>query len=316
VTDVVTLAVPCRTDEPDLARTLTAALASWRAGPAATARLEVLVCVNGPGAGRSPALQQLAAVAAAAGLPPPCLIDADRPAERLPPEPAPTVVVGLRTARVGKAIAWNLLRAHARGRRVLFLDADVSFAPETFARLLAALDAAPAAVLASARTRGVARPTAFERIVAAPYGVRFPNLSPQLYAARAAALPPAMPDDLLEPERWLELVVGPDRIVHAPGAEVYVRLTRDLGDFFRQRIRIEMAKVQIAREYPGLGGRAAPQPGMRAVLRDLPAPEMVRLVAYLGLRGAARLVAAWRYRRRGAAGVWRQAASTKAWGDG
>ncbi len=316
MTDVVTLAVPCRTDEPDLARTLTAALASWRAGPAATARREILVCVNGAGAAGSPALRQLAAVAAAAGLPRPLLIDADRPGARLPPEPAPTVVVGLLTARVGKAIAWNLLRAHARGARLLFLDADVSFAPETFSRLLAALDAAPQAVLASARTRGVPRPTAFERIVAAPYGVPFPNLSPQLYAARAAGLPPGMPDDLLEPERWLELVVGCDRIVHAPGAEVCVRLTRDLGDFFRQRIRIEMGKVQIAREYPGLGGRAAPQPGVRAALRHLPPAEMARLVVYLGLRSVARLVAAWRYRRRGPAGVWRQAASTKAWGSG
>jgi hypothetical protein len=313
VTDVVTLAVPCRADEPDLAHTLAAALASWRAGPATTAGLEILVCVNGPGAASSPALRQLAAFAVAAGLPPPCVIDADQPGGAALPEVAPIAVVALLAARAGKANAWNVLRSHARGRRLLFLDADVSFAPETFAQLLTALDGAPAAVLASARTRGAPRPTAFERIVAAPYGVAFPNLSPQLYAARAAGLPPGMPDDLLEPERWLELVVGRDRIVHAPGAEVRVRLTRDLRDFFRQRIRIEMGKVQIANEYPGLGARAAPQPGVREALRHLPPAELARLAVYLGLRTVARLAAEWRYRRGRTAGVWRQAASTKAW---
>src|SRR5262249_55440188 len=46
---VVTLAVPCRTDEPALDRTLAAALASWWQAPqAARSRLEILVCLNGP----------------------------------------------------------------------------------------------------------------------------------------------------------------------------------------------------------------------------------------------------------------------------
>jgi len=309
--DRVTLAVPCRADEPDLGRTLAAALASWRAEPAG--RLEVLVCVNGAGAAQAPALAELARAAAAAGAPPPRIVDADAPGTALVADPAPVAVVGLVTARTGKAVAWNLLRAHARGERILFLDADVTFAPDTFARLLAALDGAPGAVLASARTRGVPRPTAFERIMAAPYGVAFPNLSPQLYAARAAGLPPGMPEDLIEPERWLELIVGPDRLVHAPGAEVRVRLTRDLRDFFRQRIRIEMGKVQIARDYPGLSARSAPQPGLLAALRGLGGADLARLAVYLGLRSAARVVAEWRYRRGRTAGVWRQAASTKMW---
>src|SRR5438046_3046320 len=48
VSELVTLAVPCRSDEPALGRTLAAALASWRRAPAsATHRLEVLVCLNG-----------------------------------------------------------------------------------------------------------------------------------------------------------------------------------------------------------------------------------------------------------------------------
>src|SRR5262249_24790519 len=49
--DVVTLAIPCRSDEPALGRTLAAAWASWQAATQATERrLEVLACVNGDAA--------------------------------------------------------------------------------------------------------------------------------------------------------------------------------------------------------------------------------------------------------------------------
>jgi hypothetical protein len=97
---------------------------------------------------------------------------------------------------------------------------------------------------------------------------------------------------------------------------VAVRLPGTLGDFFRQRIRIEMGKVQIGREYPGLAARAAPQPRARAALRSLDAAGVARLAAYLTLRSAAHAVAWWRYRRGGTAGIWRQAATTKSWGAG
>src|SRR5439155_7185333 len=113
----------------------------------------------------------------------------------------------------------------------------------------------PAAVLASAKTTCVARPGLFERIMAAPYGVDFPNLSAQLYAARVEALPAAMPEDLIEPERWLELVLGRERLVRVPGVLVAVRLPGTLADFWKQRVRIEMGKVQLAHAYPGLAAR-------------------------------------------------------------
>src|SRR5207247_1845192 len=79
----------------------------------------------------------------------------------------------------------------------LFVGAAVSFAADAFALLLGALAASPQAALASAKTTCAPRPGLFEGIMAAPYGVDFPNLSPQLYAARVAALPPAMPEDLI-----------------------------------------------------------------------------------------------------------------------
>lgn len=311
-TPVVTLAVPCRTDEPALGRTLDLAWASWIAGPADRHALELLVCLNGAQQG-GPGMADLQAFAGRRAVEV-RLVDADAgaPATWRTPS-APVVVTALCTVRAGKAIAWNLLRRTARGDAVVFLDADVWFAPDTLERLLGALDAAPHAVLASARTRCAARPTWFEAVMAAPYGVEFPNLSPQLYAARRTALPETMPEGLLDPERWLELTVGAAGIVHAPGTDVVVRLPATLGDFYRQRIRIELAKVQIAREHPELLARGAPQPGMRAVLRQLGPSGLARLGAYLMLRQSAHTIARRQYARGQVGDAWRQAASTKRW---
>src|SRR5262249_56144061 len=105
-----------------------------------------------------------------------------------------------------------------------------------------------------------------------------------------------MPEDLLEPERWLELVVGAERILRVPDATVAVRLPRDLRDFFRQRVRIEMGKVQIHDEYPGLVARGARQPGARAALTHLDGTALARLAVYLALRETAHVVARHPYR--------------------
>ena len=149
--------------------------------------------------------------------------------------------------------------------------------------------------------------------MAVPYGVECPNISPQLYAGRLAALPASIPEDLLEPERWIELRVGRDLVVRAPGAEVAVRLPGTLADFFRQRIRIEMGKVQFTHEYPGIETRGREQPGLRTVLARLGHGARARLAAYLALRSVAHGLAWWRYRRGRTAGIWRQAATTKRW---
>src|SRR5436305_2959037 len=312
VSELVTLAVPCRSDEPALGRTLAAALASWRRAPAsATHGLEVLVCLNGADGPRPRA--DLLAFARDAGAP---LVEIDlergEGAASAPPASA-LAVAALVTRRAGKPIAWNALRRRARGTLALFVDADVSFAADAFALLLGAPTASQQAALASAKTTCAPRPGLFESIMAAPYGVDFPNLSPQLYAARVAALPPAMPEDLIEPERWLELVLGRSRIVRVPAARVAVRLLGTLRDLFRQRIRIEMGKVQLAPQYPELAARGAPQPRARAALASLGPGDLARLAAYPRLRSAGHAVAWWRYRRGATAGIWRQAATTKRW---
>lgn len=311
---VVTLAVPCRTDEPALGRTLETAWGSWRAGPATSWSLEVLVCLNGdPGTGR--ALDEVRAFARARGVEA-HVVDAEGEGATSRGDPLPAadvVVVALSSARAGKALAWNLLRRAARGATTVFMDADVWFPPDTIGRLLAALEQTPVAVLASARTRCAARASWFEAVMAAPYGVDFPNLSPQLYAARTGPLPCAMPDDLLDPERWLELTVGAADIVRAPGAEVVVRLPTNLRDFFRQRVRIEMGRVQLAAEYPQLLGRGTVQPGFRDVLRQLGPAALGRLGVYLALRHAVHAVARRWYARGRTRDVWAQPGSTKHW---
>jgi hypothetical protein len=312
-TRLVTLAVPCRTDEPALGRTLAEAWASWQAGPAAVHALELLVCLNGePGDGR--ALRDLRAFAAAHGVEAALIdLEAGGTAAHLPVDRG-LVVAALCMRRAGKALAWNVLRGRARAPAMLFMDADVSLGPGAFGLLLDALADHPQAVLASARTTCAARPTWFEAVMAAPYAIDFPNLSPQLYAARTEVLPATMPDDLLEPERWLELTVGADRIVRPPGARVVVRLPATLRDFWRQRVRIEMAKVQLAAEHPHLAGRGAVQPGIAAVLRRLGPADLARLGIYLALRESAHAVAKRWYARGRSGDVWRQSGSTKRWG--
>ena len=303
----VTLAIPCRTDEPALGRTLESA---WAGAADAGVTVTTLVCLNGRGPDDCPARRDLEACARRSGR---VLHAIDVDADTRDVAGTPDGVVVLRTTRAGKAVAWNWLRARVATEVVVFLDADVALGAGAIGRLLAALERAPAAVLASPKTTCAPRATLFEGIMAAPYGVDFPNLSGQLYAARVAGLPPRMPEDLLEPERWLELEVGRERMVREPAAEVVVRLPGTLGDFYRQRIRIEMGKVQLTRDYPGLAVRGNPQPRLRAALRSLSPGALVRLGVYLALRESAHAVAACRYGRQSTAAAWIQARSTKEW---
>src|SRR5262249_56760013 len=109
----------------------------------------------------------------------------------------------------------------------------------------------------------------------------------------------------------LELIGGRERVMRVRGAEVEVRLPHTLPDFYRQRIRIEMGKVQLARDYPGLAARGAPQPRAGAALAQLGATQLGCLAAYLALRTSAHAIARWRYRRGQSPGGWRQGAGTQ-----
>jgi len=290
------VAIPCRTDEPALGATLAAVWREWCATAAGIdpPPLDVLVCLNGPDPERGPAAA-----------------DAERFAAAHHDQGAHVRVLPLPVA--GKARAWNVLRRAATGPVTVFVDADVEIGAGTIPRLVAALASAPQATVATPRTRCAPRPGFFESVMAAPYAVSFPNLSGQLYAARTAALPLAMPECLLEPERWLELVLGPARVVHVPDATVVVRLPATLRDFVRQRVRIEMGKVQLRCDFPGLLPRSARQPGARQALGALDPATLVRLGIYVALREACHVVAACRHRAVEEPSAWPQATSTKRW---
>jgi hypothetical protein len=93
---------------------------------------------------------------------------------------------------------------------------------------------------------------------------------------------------------------------------VYVRLTATLADFFRQRVRIEMGKVQLRAAYPRLLRRSRPQPDIAAV-RALPLKERAALAVYMALRAVAHARAWWLYRSGRHAGIWVQPRTTKQW---
>lgn len=311
---VVTHAIPCRADEPRLGITLEAALARWRETELwGRTAIYFLVCINGPGAASCAPLEALAETMAGAEAPLAAFDLDSTPSPPLPGPAIPLTAVALTTERAGKARAWNHLWRLAPSEVVLVSDADVTFGPGAFARLLACLAEHPDAALVSPRTACVAGQSLVGRLGEAPYGVEFPNLSGQLYIMRRSAVPPRMPEDLIEPERWLELSVGPQLVARERRALVYVRPPATLADFFRQRIRIEMGKVQLAVDYPALLARSRPQPGLAATLRALHGGALVRLGAYLALRSVAHAVAWFLYRAGHTAGVWRQAATTKAW---
>ena len=309
----VTVAIPCRADEPGLAATLGEALARCQEAPFwGRVAVELLVCVNGSrDASGGPPAVAVRRYCEARGIPVAvtCLDDPGAVATPIPAE-NPVSARLLITRVAGKARAWNVLRASCCSPVVFVCDADVSFSRGAFARLHAGLMADPGLALFSPKTDCLHGGTLLERVVAAPYRFDFPNLSGQLYAMRAAEVPQSMPEDLIEPERWLELEVGPGRVGRDASARVYVRATATLADFFRQRVRIEMGKIQLRRGYPALVRRSRAQPGPRDVGR-VTLREQALVGSYLCLRSLAQVWAWWRYRQGAVDWVWRQPLTTK-----
>lgn len=308
----ITVAIPCRADEPGLAQVLDEVLVGQGDALEQAASVRLLVCINGlRDPERSAPLRALRDRCARHGIPlGESWVDDESVDSKQASTDAPICAQALLTVREGKARAWNILRAVMGDGAVLFCDADVTFEPGTFRRLCAGLAASPSLTLYSPKTDCRHGRSLLERILAVPYRFDFPNLSGQLYAMRAAGAPERMPDDLIEPERWLELEVGRQRFGRDREARVYVRLTSTLADFFRQRVRIEMGKIQIKDRYATLLSRSGVQPGARTVL-GRSAREQAALLAYLALRSAAHACAWLRYRTGLTDGVWRQPVTTK-----
>src|SRR4029078_849059 len=105
--------------------------------------------------------------------------------------------------------------------------------------------------------------------------------------------------------------MGAARMVREPPALVVVRLPGSLRDFYRQRIRIEMGKVQLERDYPDLTTRGNAQPRLGSAVASPRVADLLRRGAYLALRESAHVVARRRYGRQTTADAWVQAGSTK-----
>ncbi len=274
--EAVTIAVPCRSDEPALGATLAsldraAARLVARGHPA-----RLVVCVNGPQGG---------------------IAQAD--AEQLERRSVGLSLELLLELEADKARAWNRLRASCTTPLIVCCDADVELAPDALVALVEALEANPEVLLASARQIPLLAGQGWvARAAALPYRFEFGVVGGRLYAMRSAALE-RMPERLLLEDGWLSARLGRSRLLTVERAEVYFHPPCTLADYLRERLRTEAGKVQIRAwraANPSPPGAIARYP-WRAMAREL-APRDWPLVALnVAVRGVARVVAELAARR-------------------
>jgi hypothetical protein len=313
------IGVPASAGERDVA----GALASLNASAVRSGRrYEIVVAVNGPDE-PAPAAAGAAAFAAAAGL---ALVRGGAGGAPAPPEATvgangrarlverPRLVL-LRLAVRSKVAAWNAIRAATRAPAIVFADADVRVAPEAIVLLLARLDAEPGLAAVAGREVAALAPgdRLPARLAALPHRFDFGNIPGRLYALRAAALPEPMPAGVLHEDAYLTVRLGRGRFVKEPGAVVYLRPPATWREYLRQRVRNEMGRLQIEREFAalhrahGFGRRP-----WRHLLRGIEPGEYPLVVLSLAARVYAR-AAARRAARRGFPTGWTALPSTKRW---
>jgi hypothetical protein len=268
----VVIAVPCHRDEPNIARTIESLKASAE-------RLEcdqrIVVCVNGPDSGKSPAAEALR--------------DSG---------------VIVRLLDVGsKPAAWTVLR-HEPADVHVFADADVVVNAWAIPALVHALQ--PKDVVAAAAKQEHLGEGVVAHVARMPHRLAWGGILGTLYAARTDALPDEMPRDVLLDDAWLFAQLGAQgRIEQVPLATATVQLPTRLRDLWRQRVRAEAGKQQLRR----LGlSTAAPPAEVTSIYRTLVAypPKEWPYVAALALVKLAASLKA----RRGAVD-WKPAQSTK-----
>jgi hypothetical protein len=215
----------------------------------------------------------------------------------------------------GKAGAWNAIRAAARAPVVVFADADVRVDAETIPLLVARLAADPRLAVVGGRESAIVAATdgVAARVAALPYRFVFTNVPGRLYALRAAAGPTAIPASVLAEDAYLTVRLGRARFVKEQRAAVYFRPPATWNDLLADRVRNEIAKLQLARAYPDLlaAHGVSPYP-WRAFLRRIPLREyhlvalslLVRLYAHARARRAV---------RSGFPSSWHLLPSTKGW---
>lgn len=298
----LTIGVPASTSEDDLPATLASLQESAaRSGLA----YEIVVAVNGPDEPAA-AVRGVEQFARERGL---MLLGAEDAAADAP------VVRLLRLAPRSKVAAWNAIRAVARAPVVVFADADVRVAVEAIPLLLARLATAPELAIVAGREAAMLLPQdgLAARVAALPHRFDFGNVPGRLYALRTAALPDPLPATVLHEDAYLSVLLGRSRFAKEHDAVVYLRPPTNWRDYLRQRVRNEVGKLQLTREFPELHrAHGFGRYPWRRFLREIAPREYPLVVLSMLARVYARL-RALRQIKHGFRGGWAVLPSTKHW---
>lgn len=316
----LSLAIPCRADEPGLGATLTSLLVACRhADLVAGVVKELLICLNG--LTRDVLCASLVAArmfCAEFGLPSreiwlednsePSLpqsgqsitlreapYKSDLRAQRTGAEtthlPIPVCTL-LLTERRGKPLAWNALARYAAGAFILFCDADVRVDSKAVWILCDRVQREPHLSLVAAREVPVleGKPTLWARMGALPYRFNFGNVGGRLFLFRKGALRDGMPEDLLLEDAWLTVAVGKHCVAKEWRAQVYFLPPATWLDYFAERVRTEGGKIQIRRVHRHLleAGPIATYPWAQ-LFSAIAVHEYPLVFLALLMRGAARI---------------------------
>ena len=274
----LSLAIPCRVDEPGLGATLRSLYAACQQ-PSLPEELvrELTICINGvePGV-NCPPLVAVRAFCIDHNIPlrELWLSQVDKPFQEETwslistgsassnrkvrgeiGEPARHPVIPccsvLLTERRGKPPAWNLLWRRAAGALVLFCDADVRVDQDAVWFLYSRMQQEAHLLLVAAREAAVLEEggTMWSRMGAIPYRFDFGNAGGRLLMLRNGAVPNGMPEDLLLEDAWLTIAIGKDRVAKERRAVVYFLPPASGRDYFAERVRTEGGKLQIRREH-------------------------------------------------------------------
>lgn len=311
----LTIGIPCRVDEPDLGGTLATLVEACRVSALPRdLRIEIVLCINGwTEEGPCPPLVAARQLCAR-------LLIAFRQYDQgdIRPEESdePLVVTVLLSRRMGKAIAWNMIRRWAASEAIVFCDADVRVNTDAISALYAALQASPTLrLVASQQVPVVAATDPWPRRAAAlPYRFYFHNVTGGLYIIRRDALAGEMPEGLLFEDAWLTLAIGRQWIQQEPRAQVFFLPPATWRDWIAERTRTEAGKLQLYRSHPQLfeHGAAAKYP-WREFVRSLQLGDIPLVGLLLAMRLYTRWRAWWMLREGNDQKLWCVVESSKQW---
>lgn len=287
----ITIAVPCRADEPALSRTLDALAEAARPLEERGHEVSFAVCVNGSA---GPAHSAAESFRAGPGRGRMSLFDLEK---------------------ADKAAAWNRLRGACETEWILFCDADVEPAPDALVCLAESLETRPDAVVATARLEpDLSGASMVARAAALPHRFDFGVVRGPLYLLRTEALS-RMPEGLLLEDAWLSAELGArgtGSVLSVWSAVVRYRPAHTLGDYFRERLRTEAGKIQIRtdRSRRGVAHTPIARYPWEHFLAELGPRDWPLVGLNLGVRFAARIVAEVAARR-GQRVAWTQVESSK-----